>query len=85
MRSWSVYWIDGRGSGIDKPVIARFRGNTGRFYDDEKLNGRPIRVPLTYRDLGRERTSWGQAFSSDGGRSWETNWFMDFERKNKIA
>jgi hypothetical protein len=24
---------------------------------------------------------WEQAFSADGGRSWETNWIMEFKRQ----
>lgn len=77
---WSVYWVDGRGEGIDKPVVGRFSGATGRFYNDDELAGRPIRVRFTYRDLGPGRASWDQAFSGDGGRSWEINWTMDFTR-----
>ncbi len=83
--SWAVYWIDGRGSGIDKPVMGKFRGRTGRFYNEDELNGRPIRVRFTYRDLGTMRASWEQAFSPDGGKFWETNWIMEFERRNGIG
>lgn len=78
--TWSVYWIDGRTSGIDKPVVGRFRGPVGRFYNDDHFGGRPIRVRFTYRDLGPARAAWEQAFSLDHGRSWETNWTMDFLR-----
>jgi hypothetical protein len=80
---WSIYWVDGRGSGIDKPVIGAFEGRTGRFYNDDELNGAPIKVRFTYRDLGVLEAGWEQAFSVDGGKSWETNWTMEFSRKKK--
>jgi hypothetical protein len=77
---WSIYWIDGRRSGIDKPVIGRFEGRMGRFYADDTLDVRPIKVRFTYEDISPESAVWSQAFSADDGRSWETNWTMDFRR-----
>jgi hypothetical protein len=77
---WSIYWIDGRGDGIDKPVVGRFDGLTGRFYSRDEFDGRPIMVRFTYRDLGPGRAGWDQAFSTDEGRTWEVNWTMDFAR-----
>lgn len=80
VRLWSVYWMDGRGSGIDKPVVGTFQGRVGHFYNDDALGDRPIKVRFTYRNLGALRASWDQAFSADDGRSWEVNWTMDFHR-----
>lgn len=77
---WSVYWIDGRTAGIDKPVIGKFEGNIGQFYNDDLLGDRPIKVRFTYRDLGPRKANWDQAFSADGGHTWEVNWTMDFTR-----
>lgn len=79
--TWSVYWIDARSSGIDKPVVGRFEGPIGRFYNDDEYQGSPIRVRFTYEDLGPGRARWEQAFSEDRGRAWEPNWTMDFTRK----
>jgi len=81
---WSVYWVDGRTSGIDKPVIGRFEGRTGRFYNDDQFEDRPIKIRFTYRDLGARRASWEQAFSEDDGRTWEPNWTMDFARQDSV-
>jgi len=81
---WSVYWVDGRTSGIDKPVIGRFEGRTGRFYNDDLFEDRPVKVRFTYCDLGARRASWEQAFSEDDGGTWETNWTMDFIMKDAV-
>ena len=35
---------------------------------------------FTYENLGPVRARWAQAFSPDSGRSWETNWIMEFSR-----
>lgn len=82
-QTWSIWWIDGRSGELDKPVTGRFEGRIGRFFNDDMFEGRPIRVRFTYEDLGGSRARWDQAFSPDGGVSWETNWTMDFVRTGK--
>jgi len=42
------------------------------------LNGRPIAIRFTWRPAVNPR--WEQAFSADGGATWETNWEMEFVR-----
>jgi hypothetical protein len=32
----------------------------------------------------RRRPHWQQAFSADGGHSWEINWHMSFRRPNAV-
>lgn len=78
---WAIWWADGRAAGFDKPVVGRFEGKVGRFYNDDELRGRPIRVRFTYEDLTPTRARWSQAFSPDAGTTWETNWIMDFARE----
>jgi hypothetical protein len=79
--NWSIYWVDGQRTGIDKPVVGRFNGPVGRFYNDDEFEGCTVRVRFTYRDLGPVRAAWDQAFSTDAGKSWEINWTMDFSRE----
>ena len=78
--NWSIYWMDGRTSGIDKPVVGRFNGPVGQFFNDDVFEGRPIKVRFTYENRGADEARWEQAFSNDGGRSWEPNWTMRFKR-----
>ena len=78
---WAIRWFDGRSPHmLDVPVRGRFDEGVGRFYADDQLDGRPIRVRFTWRigDDGHPR--WEQAFSPDAGESWETNWRMQFIR-----
>lgn len=77
---WSIYWIDGRHLTIDTPVRGRFEGGIGRFFCNDVLDGRPIRVRFLWSDVTPTSARWAQAFSPDGGESWETNWVMDFTR-----
>jgi hypothetical protein len=79
---WSIWWLDGRTplGPLDPPVRGGFRDGTGTFFADEVLNGRPIRVRFTWSAITPTSCHWEQAFSVDGGATWETNWVMDFRR-----
>ena len=77
---WSIWWWDERYPDNGPPVIGRFADGVGIFLGDDELNGRPIKVRYTW-DLARPGVPrWQQAFSADGGASWETNWYMEFRR-----
>ena len=66
---------------IDKPGIGRFADGVGTFLSDETFEGRPIKVRGQFRSLSPTEAQWDQAFSPDGGASWETNWIMRYSRK----
>jgi hypothetical protein len=81
LSSWAIWWLDGRSPHtLDVPVIGRFKGETGTFYADDSLEGRAIKIRFLWLKNIGANPRWEQAFSDDGGRTWETNWTMDFER-----
>jgi hypothetical protein len=57
-------------------VVGRFEKGVGTFYADDEFNGKPIRVRYLWTHTPNPH--WEQAFSDDGGKTWETNWTMDF-------
>jgi hypothetical protein len=80
---WAIWWLDGRmPHRIDAhPLVGRFDAEgVGTFYADDEFEGRPIRVRFLWSDITAASCRWQQAFSDDGGASWETNWIMDFTR-----
>ena len=78
-RRWSIWWLDGRNpTHLDVPVTGEFRGDTGLFFSDDVLHGRAIKVRFTWHAPRDANPRWEQAFSADGGASWETNWTMEF-------
>ena len=81
---WSIYWADTRRSGeLDPPVFGGFSGDTGVFEGDDTFDERPIRVRFIWSGITTPTPRWEQAFSEDGGATWETNWIMDFTRAEK--
>ena len=80
-RAWSIYWADSRRVGeLDPPVFGTFSGDTGVFQGADIFEGRPILVRYTWSGVTTPTPRWEQAFSEDGGRTWEPNWIMEFAR-----
>ncbi|MDQ2990536.1 MAG: hypothetical protein M3R60_15680 [Pseudomonadota bacterium] len=83
---WSIYWLDNQTGGVDRaglmlpPVVGKFTDGVGVFEGDDVLDGRPIRVRYTWSAIRSDSACWEQAMSDDGGRSWELNWRMLFQR-----
>lgn len=83
---WSIYWLDNKTGGLDAngvlqpPVVGKFTNGMGIFEGDDTLDGKPIRVRYIWSDITCDAAKWQQAMSPDGGKTWETNWIMQFTR-----
>lgn len=84
---WSIFWFTNDGGGLDPktgqldpPVVGRFDGDIGTFECDDRFEGQPIRVRYCWTRLGADAARWEQAFSPDGGQTWEVNWRVEFTR-----
>jgi hypothetical protein len=79
-RLWSLYWATSKQGTLAIPTIGRFANGRGEFYDYEVYQGKAVLVRFLWLNIKPDSCRWEQAFSSDGGKTWETNWTMDFER-----
>ena len=79
-RQWFIYWINSRDGVMGTPMIGGYRGNVGLFYGDDTDGGLPIKARFIRTKQPPDRERWEQAFSRDGGTTWETNWTADFTR-----
>jgi hypothetical protein len=61
-------------------VRGRFVNGVGVFYADDSLRGKTVKVRFTWTHPTPNTAHWEQAFSGDGGKTWETNWVTDFTR-----
>jgi hypothetical protein len=79
---WAIWWIDSRDpfGALDPPMKGRFNKGVGTFYSDGTLNGKPIRTRFIWSHITPTSARWEQAYSSDAGKTWETNWIMEFQR-----
>lgn len=79
---WSIWWLDGRTphGDLDPPVRGRFENGVGAFYSDYVQDGKPMRMRFIWSRITSKSARWEQALSSDAGKTWETNWIMEFQR-----
>ena len=71
---WSLNFA-GSGSGsFGPPAIGEFRNGRGEFFNQETLNGKAILVRFVISDVTATSCRFEQAFSDDGGKTWEVNW-----------
>jgi hypothetical protein len=80
-RRWSDYWATKRSGVLGPPVIGAFDGGIGTFFGEDEFEGRPVRIRALWTQPGADEVHWEQAFSTDHGKSWETNWTMRMTRQ----
>ena len=73
-RQWSLNFANANSGVLAQPTIGEFKNGRGEFYDQETLNGRAILVRFVISDITPNSCRFEQAFSDDGGKTWEVNW-----------
>ncbi len=71
---WSLNFANASGGTLSQPTIGEFKNGRGEFHDQETLNGRAILVRFVISDITPDSCRFEQAFSDDGGKTWEVNW-----------
>jgi hypothetical protein len=77
---WTIHWSSSATGTLDQPLTGAFDGERGTFYGTDVVEGRQIQLRFIWASLHPGACRWEQAFSADGGVTWETNWIMDFTR-----
>jgi hypothetical protein len=78
---WSIYWANSREGRLGTAMVGQFRNGRGEFFDQELLDGKAIFVRFIFSDISATTFRLEQAFSADGGRTWEPNWIATFTRQ----
>src|SRR5579859_299710 len=81
-RQWSLAFATPNVGKLSIPCIGEFRNGRGDFYDQEEFNGKQILVRFSIWKITEYTAQSEQAFSADGGRTWEVNWVNKYTRKN---
>jgi hypothetical protein len=80
-QEWNLTFATSKGGVLGMPpCIGEFKNGRGEFYDQEQYNGRTIWVRFTITALTSNTFRSEQAFSVDGGKTWETNWINSYTR-----
>ena len=73
-RQWSLNFSSSGGGTLSPPVFGEFKEGRGEFYGQDTLNGRVILVRFVISGITQDSCHFEQAFSDDGGKTWEVNW-----------
>jgi hypothetical protein len=73
-RQWSLNTANAAGGALGTPTIGEFSGGRGEFYSHESFGGRMILVRNVWSEITPTSCRFEQAFSDDGGKTWEVNW-----------
>jgi hypothetical protein len=80
-RQWSIYGVDvDKGQMSLPPVVGQFTDGLGELFDNEEWKGRMVLVRYQWSHTGHDHAHMEQAFSADGGKTWEVNWICDLTR-----
>ena len=78
---WKVWWASSTSGGLlDPPVVGGFVDGKGIFHGDDSYGSHPVKVRTCYSSITPVFFRWEQTFSFDGGRSFQADWIMEFER-----
>ena len=74
-RQWSLNFASYRNGMLTAPVYGSFDAKgRGTFYGQDMLDGRAIMVRFVITRPSANEARFEQAYSADGGVSWEDNW-----------
>jgi hypothetical protein len=74
-RQWSLNFSNMRVGALSLPSqVGEFNDGRGEFFAADTLNGRAILARFIISDVTPNSVHFEQAFSDDGGKTWETNW-----------
>ncbi|HEX6729241.1 MAG TPA: hypothetical protein VF074_04480 [Pyrinomonadaceae bacterium] len=73
-RQWSLNFANVSSGTLTQPAIGEFKNGRGEFYNQDTFNGRSILVRFVISNVSKEAWRFEQAFSDDGGKTWEVNW-----------
>jgi len=78
---WSIYGLElDKGSLETPPLVGSFAGDHLELYNQQLWKGRVVLVRYVWRSLSPKTARMEQAFSADGGKTWEVNWICDLSR-----
>jgi hypothetical protein len=79
-RQWFNDFATAAGGQLGVPAAGEFKDGRVDFYDQEDLDGKPILVRFSVWPASPDVSHSEQAFSADGGKTWEVNFRTQYTR-----
>jgi hypothetical protein len=81
---WSLTFAGSGDGTLSVPMIGEFKDGRGEFIDQEAYDGRTILVRFVFSSITPNSGHSEQAFSDDGGKTWEVNWINTYTRGQDV-
>ncbi|HEY1992140.1 MAG TPA: hypothetical protein VGH71_06720 [Gammaproteobacteria bacterium] len=78
---WTLNFAHAGSDLVGSPMHGQFHDGKGAFYDQSTLDGKAILERFSFGDITAGSAQDQQAFSADGGKTWEVNWINDQTRR----
>lgn len=80
--AWTIYWVNSTSGHLQPPVRGRWAADEQTFVatGPDTFNDTAILARYRWHSITSDSAVWEQAFSTDEGASWETNWVMSWTR-----
>jgi hypothetical protein len=79
---WSLAFATPNVGVLGIPSVGEFKNGRGVFYDQEPINGKSVLVRFSIWGITANTAQSEQAFSDDGGKTWEVNWINRYTRES---
>jgi hypothetical protein len=79
-REWNIDFATPEVGTLGIPGVGVFKNGRADFYDYELIDGRSVLVKFSMWKTGVDTAQSEQAFSDDGGKTWEVNWVNKYTR-----
>jgi hypothetical protein len=82
-RQWSQTFAASRMGTLMAPLIGEFKNGRGELFSQEPFNDRTIFTRGVWSEITPDSHRFEQAFSDDGGKTWETNFIATLTREKR--
>jgi hypothetical protein len=79
-KKWADHWTSAANGVVNPPQKGEFIDGEGVFISEETVDGVKWQYRGVWDQIGDGTCRWHQSASSDGGKSWEWNWWMEWTR-----
>jgi hypothetical protein len=80
-QQWTIYWANSKNGAFDpQSQSGQFTNGRGEFYGQDTVDGKTIYVRWIWSNTTSPAPHFEQAYSADGGRTWEVNWITEQTR-----
>jgi len=80
---WGIYWANAADGVLEpNPMVGQFSNGRGEFYNQQVYEGKTVYARFIWTDTDTSSPHFEQAFSTDGGKTWETNWITTQTKDN---